>query len=72
LLFHGIGTDVTRLVSILQHGILSPQEATKKGRAQARNYDHGYNLDNEVSATQSPVKINRRRQGRTHVHSALV
>ncbi len=59
LVFHGIGTDVIRMVLILQNGILSPKTAGEKGLSVLRNYDQGYNQDNEISVAQSPKMTKR-------------
>lgn len=47
-LMHGIGFNVYRLESILTHGILSQNEAFKRGISFARSHS-GYNLDDTIS-----------------------
>lgn len=54
LLFHGIGSDVTRIKSILTHGVLSENTAKKQGVTINRNY-RGHNLNDTVSVAQSPA-----------------
>jgi len=50
------------MVNIFRHGILSPKTAEEKGLVVRRNYDNGYNKDDEISATESPVITKRRFQ----------
>lgn len=52
-LFHGIGFDLIRYKSILEHGILSENAAYEKGVNIKRNFQ-GYNLNDTVSVTESP------------------
>lgn len=62
LLFHGIsGFDITRLKSILNHGILTGGSLTASGRGN-RNFS-GYNKDNMVSVAESPSVNNTYRHG---------
>lgn len=52
--FHGVGSDLLRMISILQNGILSKDEAENTRVKITRNNSHGYNLTDSISVAESP------------------
>lgn len=52
-LFHGIGFDLLRFISIMRYGILSEHAAKELNIDMPRNFP-GYNLDDTVSVTIAP------------------